>query len=172
MAMYLGECPIYTIMMISRWSSNAFLRYTRKQIEQISHNLSCKMLRFKTHRHIPDLQRISHMDPRQRNHKDNIETRNNVGGNLSCRVQLPAFSLFNRTSRCQKEFLIEVSLFADRTQGRRESYQNRFQTRYTVCIICLIACGKSEEQKASGFNFLCCMEAVVTSIGDQMQAGF
>ena len=30
MAMYLGECPVYTIMMIGRWSSDAFLRYFRK----------------------------------------------------------------------------------------------------------------------------------------------
>jgi hypothetical protein len=95
MAMYLGECPVYTIMMIGRWSSDAFLRYIRKQIEQFSHNVSCKMLKFETHRHIPDPQRISHMDPRQRNHKDNAETRKNVGGDLSRRVQLPAFSLFN-----------------------------------------------------------------------------
>ncbi len=27
MQMYLGECPMYTIMLIGRWSSNAFLRY-------------------------------------------------------------------------------------------------------------------------------------------------
>ena len=74
MAMYLGECPVYTIMMIGRWSSDAFLRYIRKQIEQFSHNVSCKMLKFETHRHILDPQRISHMDPRQRNHKDNTET--------------------------------------------------------------------------------------------------
>jgi len=25
MAMYLGECPVYTVMLIGRWSSNAFL---------------------------------------------------------------------------------------------------------------------------------------------------
>ena len=27
MSMYLGECPVYTIMMIGRWSSDAFLIY-------------------------------------------------------------------------------------------------------------------------------------------------
>eukprot|EP00956_Cyclotella_meneghiniana_P025476 scaffold53298_cov92-Cyclotella_meneghiniana.AAC.1 len=31
MAMYLGEVPVYTIMMLGRWSSDAFLRYIRKQ---------------------------------------------------------------------------------------------------------------------------------------------
>ncbi len=29
MAMYLGECLVYTIMLISRWSSNVFLWYIR-----------------------------------------------------------------------------------------------------------------------------------------------
>ena len=96
MAMYLGECPVYTIMMIGRWSSDAFLRYIRKQVEQFSHNVSKRMIRFTTHRHIPDLEpRVSHLDPRQRNHPDNAETRRNIGGNMSRRVQLPKMSLFH-----------------------------------------------------------------------------
>lgn len=96
MAMYLGECPVYVIMMIGRWSSDAFLRYIRKQVEQFSHNVSCRMLRFEMHRHIADYApRVSRLDPRQRNHPDNAETRKNVGGDLARRVRLPAFSLFN-----------------------------------------------------------------------------
>ena len=96
MSMYLGECPVYTIMMIGRWSSDAFLLYIRKQVEQFSHNVSIRMLRFESFRHISDLApRISHLDPRQRNHTDNAETRRNVGGNSARRVQLPSFSLFN-----------------------------------------------------------------------------
>ena len=27
MAMYLGDCPVYTIMMIGRWSSDPYLEY-------------------------------------------------------------------------------------------------------------------------------------------------
>ena len=96
MAMYLGECPVYTIMLIGRWSSDAFLRYIRKQVEQFSHNVSRRMIRFQFHRHIPDLDpSVSHMDPRQRNHPDNAETRVNIGGNSSMRVRLPAMSLYN-----------------------------------------------------------------------------
>jgi len=96
MAMYLGECPVYTIMMIGRWSSDAFLRYIRKQIEQFSHNVAQRMCRFMFHRHIPQIEpRVSHLDPRQRNHPDNAETRKNVGGNLSRRVQLAPMALFN-----------------------------------------------------------------------------
>ena len=37
MAVYLNEVPIYTIMMIGSWSSDAFLRYIRKQVESFSH---------------------------------------------------------------------------------------------------------------------------------------
>ncbi|KAL7464557.1 hypothetical protein ACHAXS_004893 [Conticribra weissflogii] len=96
MAMYLGECPVYTIMMIGRWSSDAFLRYIRKQVEQFSHNVSARMLRFQYHRHIaPAEPRISHLDPRQRNHPDKTETRRNVAGSMTRQARLPAFSLFN-----------------------------------------------------------------------------
>lgn len=96
MAMFLGECPVYTIMMIGRWSSDAFLRYIRKQVEQFSHNVSRRMIQFQFFRHVPDLApRVSHLDPRQRNHTDNDETRRNIGGNRSRQAQLPAFSLYN-----------------------------------------------------------------------------
>ncbi|KAL7461377.1 hypothetical protein ACHAXS_001797 [Conticribra weissflogii] len=37
MSMYLGKCPIHTIMMIGRWSSNTFLLYIQKKTEQFSH---------------------------------------------------------------------------------------------------------------------------------------
>ena len=96
MAMYLGKCPVYTIMMIGRWSSDAFLRYIRKQVEQFSHNVSQRMLKFQFHRHILEREkRISHLDPHQQNHRDNSKTRRNVGGGLACQAQLDAFSLLN-----------------------------------------------------------------------------
>ena len=53
MAMYLDEVPIYTIMMLGRWSSDAFLRYIRKQVEQFSHNISKRMIKHQEFRHIP-----------------------------------------------------------------------------------------------------------------------
>jgi hypothetical protein len=46
MAMYLVECPVYTVMLIGRWSSDAFLRYIRKQVMEFSHTVSKKMLKF------------------------------------------------------------------------------------------------------------------------------
>ena len=96
MEMYLGECPVYTIMIIGLWSSDAFMRYIRKQVEQFSHNVSRRMIRFQFHCHIPDLEpAVSHLDPRQRNHQDNAEKRRNIGGNLSRHVRLTDMSMYN-----------------------------------------------------------------------------
>jgi hypothetical protein len=44
MDMYLAHLTAYTIMMIGWWSSNAFFRYIRKQVEMFIHNVSIRML--------------------------------------------------------------------------------------------------------------------------------
>jgi hypothetical protein len=44
MAMYLAGVPVYTIMLLGRWSSDAFLRYIRKQVKEFSAGVSSKML--------------------------------------------------------------------------------------------------------------------------------
>ena len=44
MEMYLAGVPVYTIMLIGRWSSDAFLHYIRKQVEQFSQDITKKML--------------------------------------------------------------------------------------------------------------------------------
>lgn len=94
MSMYLGECPVYTIMMIGRWSSDAFLLYIRKQVEQFSHNVANKMLAFKTYNHIPDYNpSITCVDQCTRNHADNAATRRNIGGDMAAQAPLPAFAL-------------------------------------------------------------------------------
>ena len=97
MEMYLAAVPVYTIMLIGRWSSDAFLRYIRRQVEQFSKDVSQKMITHRSFRTIPDIapRVVSNEDPRQRNHRDNAETRRNIGRDASRRVQLPAFSLFN-----------------------------------------------------------------------------
>ena len=95
MAMYLGECPVYTIMMIGRWSSDAFLRYIKKHFEQFSHNVSHRMICFQFHCHIPGLESaVYHLYPRQRNHPDNSKTRRKIGGNLSRCIRIPDMSLY------------------------------------------------------------------------------
>jgi hypothetical protein len=54
MAMYLGKCSLYTIMLIDQWSSNAFLHYICKQVMQFSHKVSKKMLCFKNYQLVPN----------------------------------------------------------------------------------------------------------------------
>ena len=96
MAMTLDQIPVYVIMVIGHWSSDALLKYLRKQVEQFSHNVAQRMIKNLMFRHIPEIEpKISHLDPRQRFHPDNTKTRRNVGGNLSRRVMLPPFSQFN-----------------------------------------------------------------------------
>ncbi len=53
MAMNLGGVPIFAIMMIGRWSSDIFMKYIRRQIEQFTFNVSTKMLMMQHFRHVP-----------------------------------------------------------------------------------------------------------------------
>ena len=85
MAMHLAEVPVYTIMIIGRWSSNAFLRYIRKQVAQFSQNISVRMLRTQHFVHVPDSQRVCPLDPRTRNNPNNAQTRSNIGPGQSAR---------------------------------------------------------------------------------------
>ena len=96
MVMFLGGCSVSLIMMIGCWSSDAFLRYIRKQVKEFNHDVSKKMLTHMFHRHIPDYSSptVSHLDPRQHIHLDNAETRINVGGGMACQAKLPAFAQF------------------------------------------------------------------------------
>jgi hypothetical protein len=100
MAMFLGGCLVFLIMIIGRWSSNAFLRYIWKQVEEFNHDVSPKMLTHMFHRHIPNYisPTISNFNPRQRNHPDNAGIRINVVGGLTsqatcfCQVSLSTTS--------------------------------------------------------------------------------
>ncbi len=61
MAMYLAGVPVYTIMLIGRWSSDAFLLYIRRQVQEFSKNVSKKMTSNESFFTIPG---ISNEDPR------------------------------------------------------------------------------------------------------------
>jgi hypothetical protein len=52
-AMYLDEITIYTIMLIGHWSSDAFLRYIRKQVNQFMYNIAERMLKHLDFHHLP-----------------------------------------------------------------------------------------------------------------------
>ena len=94
--MYLDEVPVYTIMLIGRWSSDAFLKYIRKQVEQFSHNVSRRMIKNQFFTHVPDLAPvISQLDPRQRNCRNNFQTRSNMAHTSSQIIPtLPRMSLW------------------------------------------------------------------------------
>ncbi len=94
-AMYLGECPVYTTMLLGQWSSVAFLRHIRKHVMELSQNVAKKMLTLQNYRHILEInRRILSEDPRQRNNPHNAETGRNVGGNVIHQARLPAFVLY------------------------------------------------------------------------------
>lgn len=95
MAMHLAEIPVYTIMIIGRWSSDAFLRYIRRQVAQFSQNISRRMLATQFFIHVPNFdERVSHLDPRTCNNINNAQTRVNVGGQPALSSRLPAFAMW------------------------------------------------------------------------------
>jgi len=53
MAMYLANVLVYTTMLIGRWFLNAFLRYIRKQVQELINKITRKILI------IPDFYTIS-----------------------------------------------------------------------------------------------------------------
>jgi hypothetical protein len=97
MAMFLSNCSVCQIMMIGHWSSNAFLQYIHKQVEQVSHNVSKRMIKQMFDQHLPEYTTpaVSHLDPRQRNNPNNAKTRRNVGGNMAQQAWRPPFALYH-----------------------------------------------------------------------------
>ncbi len=96
MAMYLGECPVYTMMLIIEWSSDAFLRYIQTQVMELSHNVSKKMFHFKHYKHMPNYDhRIAANNPRVCNDPNNAEMRRNNGRDATRQSRLLAFTQFN-----------------------------------------------------------------------------
>ena len=74
MALYLAPASIVTIMHIGRWSSDAFLLYIRKQVQEFSKNLTSQMVKNAQFFTIPsvtehtvDFDTADFNDPRTRN---------------------------------------------------------------------------------------------------------
>ena len=53
MAMYLGGLPIHAIQLIGHWSSDSFMKYLHKQIEEFTLGVSTKMLTMQVFWHVP-----------------------------------------------------------------------------------------------------------------------
>ena len=73
MAMYLNGVPVFTIMLLGRWSSDAFLRYIRPQVEQFSSGVSQRMVNTHHFFTIPSSTNLD--DPRTPRHPHNFSGR-------------------------------------------------------------------------------------------------
>ena len=72
MAMYLAHVPVFTIMFLGRWSSDAFLQYIQKQVKEFSRGISSKMVQKDYFFTVPS---SSKDDPRISNHPLNLAIR-------------------------------------------------------------------------------------------------
>jgi hypothetical protein len=90
MVMYLSGVPVFTIMLLDRWSSDAFLRYIRKQVKEFSSGISQKMI---INEHFFTVPSSSKEDPRFRNHPLNHATRQIHGLNFKDAI-MPLVSFF------------------------------------------------------------------------------
>ena len=84
MAMYLAGVPVYTIMLIGRWSSDAFLRYIRRQVQEFSSGVSARMLITTDYFTIPEHASIE--DPRAQGNNLNFAPRNKNGRGVQTSV--------------------------------------------------------------------------------------
>jgi hypothetical protein len=73
MAIYLAGIPVFTIMLLGSWSSDAFLHYIRKQVKEFSLGISQKMIQ---HEDVFTIPNASSEDPRILNHILNLDSQN------------------------------------------------------------------------------------------------
>jgi hypothetical protein len=95
MGMFLAGTPVYTIMLMGRWSSNAIMRYIRKQVLSLSHGIAAKMLTFEKFYTVPDFVHTSaDGDMRARNNNSLATTSNSYGTHANMHRGLhPTFHL-------------------------------------------------------------------------------
>jgi len=91
MALYLSKRAISTIMLLGRWSSDAFLLYIRRQVQEFSAGVSADMVSQESFFTIPDLDEHDTMDPRTRNSQSFANTISLNGPNAAtAHVKRPA----------------------------------------------------------------------------------
>jgi hypothetical protein len=91
MAMYLAGVPVYTIMLIGRWSSDAFLRYIRRQVQEFSAGVSRRMILTNDFFTFPES--AHRADPRSHNHRHNFSARSHIGLDAQRLTTQPTFAL-------------------------------------------------------------------------------
>jgi hypothetical protein len=95
MGMFLAGTPVYTIMLMGRWSSDAFMKYLQKQVLSLSHGIANKMLTFEEFYTVPDfIHTAADGDMRTRNNTSLATTQNFHGSHANIQQGLhPAFHL-------------------------------------------------------------------------------
>jgi hypothetical protein len=93
MAMQLAGVPVYTIMLIGRWSSDAFLQYIWKQVQAFSIGISNHMIASPEFFTIPNT--VSPNDPFVLGHLNNLAARSNIGPDAQQWAHLPASTLYH-----------------------------------------------------------------------------
>lgn len=84
MAMYLTAVSVFTIMLLDRWSSDAFLRCIPRQVQEFSKGVSEKMVEINEFYTIPE---INKEDPRISGHYLNHRMRNTLGPSTPTHAQ-------------------------------------------------------------------------------------
>ena len=104
-SMCLNNVPTYTIMLVGRWSSDAFLRYIRQQVQEFTSGVSAKMIQTNSFFSVPhatdDHFTPHHADSRTPNCRQStpncrqsFATIHNNGRNAHLRTPTAAFALF------------------------------------------------------------------------------
>jgi hypothetical protein len=95
MGMYLAGTPVYTIILLGRWSSDAFMRYIWKQVLDMSHGISSKMITYEEFYTVPDfVHNAADGDLRTRNKKNLATTTSFIGSHTNMRRGIhPSFHL-------------------------------------------------------------------------------
>ena len=93
MAMFMDDTPVYMIMLMGRWSSDAFLKYIRRQVLEFSKGMSLRMIRNDILFSIPE-HRSSQADPRTQN-PQSFATNLSMAPSSNRQTTRPAFSLWH-----------------------------------------------------------------------------
>ena len=91
MAMFMDDTPVFMIMLMGRWSSDAFLKYIRRQVLEFSKGMSLRMIKNDFLFTIPE-QRALHDDPRTQN-ANSFATNLSMDPSYNRQNIRPAFSL-------------------------------------------------------------------------------
>ena len=95
MVMFLAGTPVYMIMLMGRWSSEAFMQYIRKQVLSLSHGIAAKMLTYEQFYTVPDfVHTTADGDIRSRSNTNLAATTNFNGSHANMRRGMhPTFHL-------------------------------------------------------------------------------